>query len=163
MVVARDCIPHLAAEQLVHRHAGALALDVPQRHIHRAQHVVVHRAVPPVGLEVRALPEVADPRRVLADQPGLQMMFERGDDRLGLVIIVGRADAVKAGFRGDDLEEDPAIVRAAAGGDHFDVFDGERRQTVFPACGLLGNSGRNYWRCEQGLGETATVHHRNII
>src|SRR5262252_6925761 len=50
----------LAAEELIDRHAGALALDVPQGLIYSAERVVQHRTVAPVGTRVGGLPEILD-------------------------------------------------------------------------------------------------------
>ena len=50
----------LAPEQLVDRHVGPLALDVPQGLVQAAQGIVQHRAVAPVGAGVGVLPHVLD-------------------------------------------------------------------------------------------------------
>ena len=128
VVVAGDGVAYLAAEEFVDGHAGALAFDVPKGHVHAAENVVVDGAIAPVGAEMAALPEVFDLLGVLADEVRGEMLFESGDDGVGLEVVAGRADAVEAGFAGDDLDEDPAIAAARAGGDDFDVLDGKRRE-----------------------------------
>ena len=52
-----------AAEQLVDRQAGRLALDVPQRGVDGGDRGHRHRPAPPVGAVVEVLPGVLDARR----------------------------------------------------------------------------------------------------
>ena len=60
-------------EQIVDRHAGQLALDVPQRLVDPGQRVVEHRSRPPVAREVRGLPDVLDLGHPPADLRGREV------------------------------------------------------------------------------------------
>ena len=66
--VGAQPVPGRPAEELVDRHPGQLALDVPQRHVHRGDRGHRDRAAAPVRGPVQELPGVLDPVRVLADQ-----------------------------------------------------------------------------------------------
>src|SRR5439155_25799920 len=114
VVVARHRVVRASAQHLVYGHAGAFSLDVPQGFVHSADHLVVHRSAAPVRAEVRALPEILDAVRVLADQPRLEMLFQSGCHGERLVAVVCGADAVQSWLAGNDLHEDPAIIAAAA-------------------------------------------------
>ncbi len=65
--VRRHRLATLAAEQHVQRQSGALAQDVPQRLIDARERVVQHRAVTPVTVGARRLPNVLDARDVTAE------------------------------------------------------------------------------------------------
>jgi hypothetical protein len=58
------------------------------------------------------------------------MLFQGGDHGHRLEIIIGRANSIKTGLAGDDLEKDPAIVTAPVGCDDLDILDGQRWQPV---------------------------------
>src|SRR5207249_3939063 len=45
VAIAIDGEPALPAQQLINGHAGALAFDVPQRHVQSAERIVEHWAV----------------------------------------------------------------------------------------------------------------------
>ena len=81
--VAVDQHPVAAApaEQLVERHAGHLALDVPQRGVDSGDRAHRYRPAPPVGAAVEVLPDILDPLRVLADQAGDHVVGQVGGDR----------------------------------------------------------------------------------
>ena len=128
--VERDGVTHLAAQQLVNRHPGALALDVPERHVEPAEHVVLDRAVAPIGGDVGALPEIFDAGRVFADPERRILLFDRGDDGGGLVDVAGRADAVQAGLAGEDFEKYPPIAGPGARGDGLHAGDFEVGQSA---------------------------------
>jgi hypothetical protein len=62
------------AQELVHRHAQRLAADVPEREVDRALRVqLLARRRVEVGA-VHELPEVLDPRRVLADDQARELL-----------------------------------------------------------------------------------------
>src|SRR5258708_36992551 len=130
MVIDGNAVPRFSAEHFVDRHTGALAFDVPQSHIHGGEHVVVHRAVAPVVAHLCRLPQVFDSVRIFPDQPRFQMIFQSGNYGHGLVVIVGRTDAINARLAGDDLEENPTIMAAPVGGDNLAILDSERRQSI---------------------------------
>ena len=75
-----------AAPELVAGHARRLALDIPQRHLQRADGVVQHRAVAPVAVVHGAVPEVGDGAGVAADGERLEVAFDgrlHGPEALG--------------------------------------------------------------------------------
>jgi hypothetical protein len=120
MAVDGDPVPGAAAEQLVDRQSGELALDVPQGGVDRGDRAHRHRPAPPVGAPVEVLPGVLDPGRVAAQQ--------HRDDVVGQVGGDGQLPAVEGGVAdpGDplvrhDLEGDE--VAPGAGDDHFRVRD----------------------------------------
>src|SRR5207245_1628168 len=51
MAVRIDGIPAFAAKQLVNRHPGPFAENVPQSHVDAAQGIAEHRPVAPVGAD----------------------------------------------------------------------------------------------------------------
>ena len=85
-------VPHRAAQQLMHRQLQRLALDVPQRQIHRPQRVnlLASRRVEPGNIHL--LPDGLNLERILPNQrPGaLRQRVRRtafanaGDPRVGL-------------------------------------------------------------------------------
>src|SRR5205814_6668891 len=77
VVVTVGAAPHLAAEQLIEGHPGALALDVPQRDVHAAHRVEQRRTVTPVGADVARLPDVLDLVDVAPDQKRLEVLLDR--------------------------------------------------------------------------------------
>ena len=100
-------VAHRPAPQLVAGDAVHLAEDVPERDVdpaHRrpADDVV---AVPEVLAE-HHLPEVLDPRRVLADDQ-LGEILDRPHDRARVPLERRLAPAVEAGLVGDDPHEHP--------------------------------------------------------
>jgi hypothetical protein len=140
----------VTSAELVDWHAGTLALDVPQRHIHGGEYIVVHRAIAPVGAHLCRLPQVFDPGGVFSDQPGFQMFFQCGHHCHGLVVVVGGPDAIQSGLAGDDLEEDPTVVAAPVGGDDLAVLDGEWWQTIGPVGNFLCAGDREQWKRGSG-------------
>ena len=158
VVVAGNGVVRLAAEHLEDGHAGALALDVPERFVEGAEDLVVDRSVAPVRLEMGALPKVFDAVGIFADDPGFEVLLEGGDYGLRLIVVVGRSDAVESRLARDYLEEYPAVVPSGAGRDHLDVFDGERRQTLGPAPDFLRGGHREGWCGENSLDQISTIH-----
>src|SRR5262249_9936264 len=67
-----DRLAALAPEELVDRHACALAEDIPQGHVDAADGVAEHRPVAPVRAEEAGTLNVLDGGRVLADEEGLE-------------------------------------------------------------------------------------------
>ena len=63
-----DPLLHGAAQQLVHRHAEHLALDVPQRLIDAGNGAHEHRTAPVERAAVQGLPQMLDGERILADE-----------------------------------------------------------------------------------------------
>ena len=105
MAVDAGRLADLAAEQVIHGHAGHLALDVPEGLVHAGDGVVEHGAVAPIGADHAHLPDVLDAGDVLADEQGLHVIRHRmgnGHPPLG---VGGAADAVQAGLRGDHLDD----------------------------------------------------------
>ena len=89
----------LAAEQLVERHVGALALDVPERDVHAAHRVEQHAAVAPVRADVGRLPDVFDLVDVASDEKRLEVLVDGGLDDQGALGEGGAALAVRGPVR----------------------------------------------------------------
>ena len=118
--VADDLVAHLAAQQLVDRHAQRLALDVVERDVdggHRRREDALRgeEAAPE-----EHLPDVLDAERVLPDEDVLEVLdradhgqLAPGDARL--------ADAVDAFVGIDDDEQEVAV--SGPHGITFDVGD----------------------------------------
>ena len=107
MAVEPHVVAHRPAPELVARDAVHLAEDVPERDVdaahRRAADDVV--AVPEVLAE-HHLPEVLDPRRVLADDQ-LGQILDGADDRPRVPLERRLAPAVEAVLVGDDADEHP--------------------------------------------------------
>jgi len=112
------------------------------------------------GLELALANQVLDTVGVLTDQPRFQVLFERGDYRVRLVLVVRRSDSSEAGLAGDDLQENAAVAPAPAGGDDLDVFDGKWRHAF--GCAVGGLMRRCQRRCQlspqQATRKLSTVH-----
>ena len=65
-----------AAQELVHGHAGAFALDVPQGDVDARNRVVEYGSVAPVPVDHIHLPDVFDTVHVPADEKGFQVFLE---------------------------------------------------------------------------------------
>src|SRR5947208_15998239 len=74
VVVAGHGVVRAAPEHVIDRHAGAPALDIPQRFVQGGEHLVVDRAAAPVGAEVGALPQVFDAVGILTDKPRFEVL-----------------------------------------------------------------------------------------
>ena len=84
-----------------------LAEDVPERDVDAADRGAADDAVAvPEVLAEHHLPEVLDPRRVLADEQ-LGEVLDRADDAARVPLERRLAPAVQAGLVGDDADEDP--------------------------------------------------------
>ena len=113
----------LAAQQLVDRHVGLLALDVPQRLVDAGDGVVEHRPVAPVAVHHHHAKEFLDARDIAADEEGLEVMLDgrlHGEDAL---CEGGAAQAVETRFGRDDLDDAQARP-ARLGENDLNVFDG---------------------------------------
>src|ERR1035437_6302771 len=163
VIVTRHRIVGPPAEHLVHRHAGALALDVPQGFIHGSDHFLVDRSPPPVSAEVRALPQVLDSVGILADEPRFQVLFESSGDGESLVIVVRRSNSVESRFAGYDFQEDPAVIPSATGSDHFDILDGQRRQSSKAVLVIVGRRRRHHGSGQQSLEKVSALHFSSPI
>ena len=102
------------AQQIIDRHAGLLALDIPQRHIDTAQGRVEDGPCTPITAGKKRLPNIFDAADLAADQHRPQALFDRGDHRRGVVVLAGRADTVKPGLVGDNLDDYPGAVCTSA-------------------------------------------------
>ena len=128
-VIDAHLVAHLAAEQLVDRHAGRLAGDVPQRVLDGADRGAI-------GLERAALADLQhaalDVGRVLADQRVAEMQHPGLEVGLGVFHL---AEAVEA-LVGDDADDRMLADDGAAqvGDFHDDLLfhrrEGGRRQTI---------------------------------
>ena len=94
-----------AAEQLVERQPGDLALDVPERHVDRGDRRHRHRPAAPVGAAVEVLPGVLDAVRVAVDQQRHDVLAQVGGDRQ-LAPVEGRVAEPGDAVIGRQLERD---------------------------------------------------------
>src|SRR5581483_1953268 len=106
--VRLDRLAALPAEQLVHRHPGALAEDVPQGHVHAADGVAEDRPVAPVRADEARLPHVLDAERVLAEEERPEVLVDGGLDGADALGEGGAAEAVEPRLAGLDLDDDEA-------------------------------------------------------
>src|SRR5262249_49859630 len=111
VAVGVDGLAAFAAEELIHGHAGPLAEDVPQGHVHAADGVVEHRAVAPVGADERGLPDVLDLGGVLADEERLEEAVDGGLNHASALGEGGTAQAVEPRLAGGHLDDDKADLR----------------------------------------------------
>ena len=126
--VADHLVAHPPAQQFIDRHAQRLALDVPQRDVDGRD----GRGEDALRREEAAaeehLPDVLDPRRVLADQQRLEVL-DRADHRQFAPGDARLADAVDALVGIDDDKQ--KIADAAPDGVAFDVGNLHRQTTPF--------------------------------
>ena len=111
--VAGDAVAVPATQELEHRHAQRLALDVEHGGLDGAQGGAEHRARAPVAVAVELLDQGVRPEGIAADEPALQLL-QRGDDGKRLPLQGGFADAVDAVVR---IELDEHEVRSRDVGD----------------------------------------------
>ena len=97
----------LAAEQLVHRHSGPLAENVPQGHVHAADGVAQHRAVAPYDDDERRLPDVLDLQRIFAEEERLEVLVHSRFDDPRPLGEGGAAESVQARLAGHHLDRRP--------------------------------------------------------
>ena len=109
-----------AAEQLIDRHAGALALDVPQRHVDCGNCRHRHRPAAPVSAAIQVLPDILDGARIAPDQARNHVLVEVGFHGQLAAVERGVAHAVDAVAR-HDLERDE--VAAGTGEDGIRALD----------------------------------------
>jgi hypothetical protein len=122
--VQTDVISDRAAPQLVTRNAVNLAEDVPERDVDPAHRGAANDVVAvPEVLAEHHLPEVLDPRRVLADDQ-LGEVLDGADHGTRVPLEGGLAPAVEPGLVRQDAHEDPvahprvADVRLDGGDPH---------------------------------------------
>ena len=131
MAVHRHTGAHLAAEQIIDRHVGHLALDVPQSHIHAGDGIVDDGAAAPVSVLVHQLPQVRDVAHILADQQRTQVGLNEMLHRQVAVSEGGAAQTVQARFAGLHLDNHQ-IDALRGGADHFNVAYGRGHDRVPP-------------------------------
>ncbi len=154
VVVAIRAVPHFAAEQLIERHPGALALDVPQRDVDAAHRVEEHRTVAPVRAHVARLPDVLDLVDVAPDEERLQVLLDRRLDDQRALGEGGAAPADQSRLGRLDLHHDqPDPV--GRGQDGLDVADldgtgAAHRLRVGGSRRRCERTGQCIFRCEQG-------------
>ena len=118
--VAKHAVAHLAAEQLMDRHAEALAEDVPAGDLDCGDHRAMDVAAIERNAVEHALGERVDAARILSDRQVLQFM-DAGLGRLDEAVQRAFADAVNA-LVGMDLDEEP-VLPAGADGEGLDLGD----------------------------------------
>src|SRR5205823_3140152 len=96
-------VTHLAAEQLIERHAGAFGFDVPEGDVDAAHRIEQHRPIAPIRAHITRLPDILDFVYIAPDQKGLQILLDRrlNDKR---TLCKGRAPPThEAGLRRFDF------------------------------------------------------------
>ena len=131
MAVHRHTGAHFAAEQVVHRHVGHFALDVPQGHIHTGDGIVDDGAAAPVGVLVHQLPQVGDVAHILADQQRTQIGLNEMLHGQVAVSEGGAAQTVQARLAGLHLHHHQ-IDALGGGADHFNIAYGRGHDRVPP-------------------------------
>src|SRR5439155_25569609 len=81
VAVDEDAVARAPAEQLVHGHAGRLALEVPERGVDGRDRGHPDGPAAPVRALVQVLPRVLDPRRVASDEQRADVILEVRRDR----------------------------------------------------------------------------------
>ena len=99
--VRPDLIAHLAAQQLIDRHAQRLALDVVQRHLDPGLGAVLDRSAAREVAVMDRLPQLLDPERILARNHAPVFLDQRGHRRWP----AGRVAPADNAFVGLDLDE----------------------------------------------------------
>ena len=122
----RHSRPHLASEQLIERHIGQLALDIPERHIDTGNGVIFDWTVTPIGILVHQLPELFNGLRVAPEQQRLEILFKKAFDGQMTISKSRAAQAVQAILIGFNLDDDK-IDAFRRGQDNFHIRD-ERSQ-----------------------------------
>lgn len=69
------------AEEIIKRHPGELALDVPEGHVGTGDRVVEHGAAAPIAADGEHRPDVCDVVHGAADDLGFHVLLDRGGDR----------------------------------------------------------------------------------
>ena len=128
--------PAFSSGELIDRHAGLAALDVPERLVDAADGVVENGAVFPVRAVVAGLPDVFDAVGGFPQQKGLEVFLDRGLDQVGALRERGAAVAVKAVLIGGDFDHGEAHALRFAF-DDADVLDARRGQGAGSAGGLF--------------------------
>ena len=131
MAVHRHTGAHLAAKQVVHRHVGHLALDVPQGHVHAGDGIVDDGAAAPVGVLVHQLPQVGDVAHILADEQRTQIGLNEMLHGQVAVSEGGTAQTVQARLAGLHLHHHQ-IDALGGGADHFNIAYGRGHDRVPP-------------------------------
>ena len=116
----------LAAEQLVDRHVGLLALNVPQRLINPRHGIVQNRPIAPVAVEHGHLPDLLNAGNIMTEQIGFQVLFQRRHHGMKLGGKTGAAYPIQPRLRGQHFDDDHAGIAVGLGGDHVDVANGDR-------------------------------------
>ncbi|MCY1368989.1 hypothetical protein D9M69_560030 [compost metagenome] len=116
--IGADTLAHRAAEQLMHRHAEVLALDVPEGLVDAGDGAHQHRAATVEAAAVHDVPQVLDVARVLADQI-VGKLVDGGRHRVRPALYHRLAPAADADI-GIDAQEQPAR-RDQEGGEAGDL------------------------------------------
>ena len=96
------------ADQIVDRHVGHAAFDVPERLVHAADGVVQNGAVFPVRAVVAHLPGVFDLVDRMVQQERLEVAFDGGLDQVRALGEGGAAIAVEAVLIGQNFDHGQA-------------------------------------------------------
>src|SRR6266446_738250 len=120
VIVNRNSDPAPTTEQLVNRHVGSFAFQIPERHINAAERQIHGCVVSPERTHIAALPNVFDLVRIATHQT-LRQYLDRRRNSSWTEKIACRAYPVKPMLARFDLHEAPACVRACL--DRADLRD----------------------------------------
>ena len=152
MAVHHHAVPALATQQLINGHTGALAQQVPQRHVDGGDGRHGHRPAAPVRTAVQVLPDVFDLPGIAPQQAGEDMFFQVGHHGEFAAIQRGVTQAVQA-LVGADFHGDEIAARAGDDGLEGGDFQGR-------------DPGRGRWQMRRRtvmIGGMAACRHRNIV
>ena len=108
-----------ALRQIVNRHTGHLALDVPQSHINAGHRIVGDRAVAPIGVVHHHFPKVFNVGDIAANEQGLEILIDKIRYQLMSVSEGSAAETVETRFAGFNLDDDQVdSFRRGADGTH---------------------------------------------
>ncbi len=121
--VAIDCdaFARGAAEQLVNRHAEALAEDVPERNVHGGDRGHRDGPAPPIRTFVEVLPGIFNAAGVAADQQRADVIAEVTDNGHLAAVESGVAETAQAVF-GYNFKRDEVSSRTADNDVRIDDF-----------------------------------------
>jgi hypothetical protein len=112
MPVDANPLPRRAAEEVVHGHAEALPLQIPERDVDAGDGAHDHLAGRPEGAARHLAPPVLDPGRILADEQ-LGEMVEDAEHAATAAPEARLADSRQPLVGADENEDDRGVVASA--------------------------------------------------
>ena len=121
MAINQHAVARTPAQELVERHTGHFAKNIPERDINRRDGGHGHRAASPISAAIKELPEILDPPGVAADQIGDDMVGQIGRHR-ELAAIEGRIAQTIDARTGFDAQRYKVTRRAGHDDTRVDDF-----------------------------------------